>query len=376
MTRNRTFLPSRQFMLLLLVMPIAQLRAQVRILFPERTACAACRLEVVRTGTLAALKNEGTLPGRPYPSTLARASTGRWYVGFPEVGEEPIQVFGPDRRFSGNLGAIGKGPAEYQDVGSIRILPGDSILVYDKSSRLATVYTADGRAARTQRIPGDVWDLLPLAGGVVVVSATIATPDRVGLPLHLVDKNGTLTTSFGASPSVYMASRARGGYRWLSPSRDGGFWATAWTNQYLIQRYSADGKLLLEFKSDRSWFPSDPNYWFPTIDRAPAPEMWAVHETADSLLWVIGRVADQNWRRGLRAPVGAEQNRVFPWGRYSDLFDGVVEVIDLRTRQVVVRQRFDQVFMGFTSPGVVVGVGEGSGGDLWLDVYELRMKGR
>jgi len=67
---------------------------------------------------------------------------------------------------------------------------------------------------------------------------------------------------------------------------------------------------------------------------------------------------------------------VFPWGRYSDLFDGVVEVIDLRTRQVVVRQRFDQVFMGFTSPGVVVGVGEGSGGDLWLDVYELRMKGR
>jgi hypothetical protein len=78
-------------------------------------------------------------------------SRGQIYVG-DLMGE--IVVMGEDGSFSRRLGRPGGGPGEYQSIGTVHILDGDSLYVYDGYAQRATVYAPySDRVVYTMRFP-------------------------------------------------------------------------------------------------------------------------------------------------------------------------------------------------------------------------------
>src|SRR5690606_12398504 len=72
-------------------------------------------------------------------------SEGRIYVAdwlLPDV-----VVLGPDGRHVRSIGRRGSGPGEFQRVSSVQVLPGDSVLVFDRGLRRVTVFPPSGGEA-------------------------------------------------------------------------------------------------------------------------------------------------------------------------------------------------------------------------------------
>lgn len=78
-------------------------------------------------------------------------SRGHIYVG-DEFGE--IVVLDERGELLRRLGGVGGGPGEFQAVGTLHLLPGDSLYVYDGAAQRATVYAPNSdRVAYTVRLP-------------------------------------------------------------------------------------------------------------------------------------------------------------------------------------------------------------------------------
>jgi hypothetical protein len=75
-----------------------------------------------------------------------RLSDGRIVVA--NGGTNELRVFDPEGRFLGSLGGRGKGPGEFDNLGSLHLLPGDSLAAWDPLLRRLTVFRQDGRVAR------------------------------------------------------------------------------------------------------------------------------------------------------------------------------------------------------------------------------------
>lgn len=89
-------------------------------------------------------------------------SEGRIYVAdwlLPDV-----VVLGPDGRHVRSIGRRGSGPGEFQRVSSVQVLPGDSVLVFDRGLRRVTVFPpSGGEAAYTIGLHAKRLPMLPMA---------------------------------------------------------------------------------------------------------------------------------------------------------------------------------------------------------------------
>jgi hypothetical protein len=65
-----------------------------------------------------------------------------------------VRIFDMSGRFVRRFGREGQGPGEYQSVGSITALPGDSLLILDQSNRRITLVDGGGNVAGTTTVPG------------------------------------------------------------------------------------------------------------------------------------------------------------------------------------------------------------------------------
>lgn len=93
-------------------------------------------------------------------------------------GSTSIRVFTPDGTFLREFGRSGQGPGEFRSIAALRV-HGDSLIVYDRSARRATVFRTDGTLV-------DTWDLRvadgsrvePIALTADGILALVATPTR------------------------------------------------------------------------------------------------------------------------------------------------------------------------------------------------------
>jgi hypothetical protein len=167
----------------------------------------------------------------------------RIYVG-DGLGE--IMVLDENGALLRRLGGMGAGPGEFQSVGTIHLLPGDSLYVYDGAAQRATVYVPDGeRVAYTIRIPQpDVsfaMDVEPLREGRLIAHFRRISSDAPGGDepaddvIRLLNRDGSVLRDTLLSVPQPEILKIRNGERT-------GFFLPPFARQSLV-RWGADGRI-------------------------------------------------------------------------------------------------------------------------------------
>ena len=266
-----------------------------------------------------------------------RDVSGRTYIAGEPI--DNVLVFDPDGRFVRRIGTSGSGPGELKD-GSSLVVTGDGefsvldrgrgvILNFDHTGRLRSEVRTEGWVS-----PGNrtfAWD-----GPRVIHAANLTTSDRIGFPLHLVNvETGEIERSFGSVTGEHEL----GGTSGLHPvavRQDRLMWMAVGFERYEIALWDLNRPHRL-LRREASWFPEqtrDDLTHGGRMDKAPGPFIYALAlSESDSLLWVLGSVADEDWREA------------DPYSTDDDAYyDDILEVIALRTNEVIASQRFDHSY--------------------------------
>ena len=280
----------------------------------------------------------------------ARDGRGRFYV--TEAYGTRIKVFDPAGRFLRTIGRKGAGPGEFQDIGTIKVVGGDSLFVFDNGNLRYTVL--DSAYAVAAESPLQIPPYIEAAvfeGGGIVLASPVRTPERVGLPLHYLGRDGRVKRSFGSDRPNYRSDIPYIDARGISKAPEGRVWS-AYRNQYVIELWDTAGQHLLDVRRAVDWFPSglrrvdvDPH------DRAqhpPDPHITSIREE-DGILWVAVLIADPEWREALQDDDGFHGASIADVTRYRDT---IVEAVDLATGRLLGSARVDQPLTGFIGDGL------------------------
>ena len=194
-------------------------------------------------------------------------------------------------------------------------------------------------------------------GSVLLVSASIRTPELAGIPFHLVHLRGTILDSFGPEASL-MPGAEGGGRRHIIVLDEGRFLSTSASGRpYRIELWNGRS-IQRVWTREAEWFPRRPTRG---NDGNISPHVSGISGDG-SRLWTIVSVPDPSWTP---SPPGT---RVSQSGEVLDnRFDTVVEVIDLNANEIVATQRFDQYVFGLLSGETVLRLtADDLGVPLWL----------
>jgi hypothetical protein len=100
-------------------------------------------------------------------------------------GSKEIRIFDAEGRHLRTMGRAGGGPGEFEGIGRVFLLRGDSVAAWDPRQQRLTVFAGDGRVARTEA--------LPLPGAAAPVEAIL--------------EDGTLVARAGIDFMSLMAAR-------------------------------------------------------------------------------------------------------------------------------------------------------------------------
>ena len=312
---------------------------------PERITLDSCRdscgLSLVLEAELGDDSGPGMIDLTGTVSAYRDASKRTYIVGEPI---DHILVFDPGGRFLRRIGRTGSGPGEFSDGSSLVVTGDGEFSVFDRGRGVILNFDYTGRLRSEVRTVGQQFprgvETYRWEGPWVLHVTNMRTPERAGYPLHPVNvETGEIGRSFGSStgelelgggwiPSIAITGDQR---IWMARSP---------LDRYEISLWDRNQELVL-FRRDAPWFPerTDP---LPhgRLEDKPLPAIDDLVAT-DSLLWVSGVVADEQWQNA---------------GDYYDSdarYDGFVEAIDLRTNRVVGSQRFDFEFTKFIEPGLI-----------------------
>lgn len=287
------------------------------------------------------------------PSHVVQRVNGQWAVTDFQ-GRGQVWIFAADGSFVRTIGRKGQGPGEYELPLWLHVLPGDSLEVVDFENLRITTLAPDLSVARTRRLGPAGLMIAFLPDGSHVLSVSIPSAMSIGLPLHLISREGRILRSFGAKPPVEEVRNQSRMRRALAPAGAHAVWS-AELLRYVIEKWDVQGNRLQRMERKASWFPPQTHYGVradPSI--APAPGLLYVHTDARGRVWTAANVPDPDWE-------SAFVNGTDPYGRVARLvkdlnkyYDSIVEVIDPVSMQVVGRARFDESAHPFAGDGLYV----------------------
>jgi hypothetical protein len=235
----------------------------------------------------------------------------------------------------------------------VRFGRGDSLLVFDPSSRRLSVLSPVFELVRTTPLPAYASAAVHFADGSVVINASIMSKDLAGVPLHHVSASGAIRRSFGSDKSEARPELALATSRRLAPAGQGAFWS-AHATRYTIERWDTTGALRATLEVPTPWFAP----WRERKDGdPPKPTIIDLQLDNQGLLWVLLSVADARHKPPARSVAGTPA-RI---DRDAE-FDSVLEVIDPATAQVITSTRMEESMRGFGCAGVVFSSSEDSEG--------------
>jgi hypothetical protein len=169
-------------------------------------------------------------------------SRGRIYAG-DRLGE--IVVLDAAGKLVRRFGRVGAGPGEFQGIGTVHLLPGDSLYVYDGAAQRATIYHPDSdRVAYTIRLPQPTlsfpMDVEPTRGGALIAHFRRVNGDFPGAGqqqndvIRLLNRDGSAGHDVLAVPEPEILE-VRG-------EQTSGFFFPAFARQSLV-RWGADGRI-------------------------------------------------------------------------------------------------------------------------------------
>jgi hypothetical protein len=172
-----------------------------------------------------------------------------------------------------------------------------------------------------------------LGDGTFLVARQIQTPELVGFPLHVMDRQGHIVRSFGADVPQYRDDEKLQFDRVAGIGRAGTIWAAA-PGRYEFERWDPfRGTRLQKIVVKSSWFV--PSSRMARLSERPNSIILSLWEK-DGVLWVLSRTADALWtpsehRAGDRPHDDAEYDRTLDW---------VLEAIDPPSATVMAHRRF------------------------------------
>ena len=174
--------------------------------------------------------------------------------------------------------------------------PGDTIHVFERTELTHARFSPELEFVGSTPLPGQPHfnGVVRLPGGEWVMSAIIATRDRVGWPLHLLDDEGGVVRSFGTSLPFHRADALRLSVRNVAVAGDDLVW-TAHLTEYRLELWDTHNRLHKAFVRELPWFPS----WIRNEPISPErplhPELTSIRLDADGLLWVEVRRASEDF---------------------------------------------------------------------------------
>lgn len=295
---------------------------------------------------------------------VTRWPSGRTFAADLGAGDPRILVYTSDGRLESVFGRAGEGPGEYWNPMPIVELPGGRVAVFDDRNARLSILEADGTFLNSAHFPHDIQLVHPLSDSILLANGTVRTPERIGIPFHLVHIDGTILRSFGPEASL-LPGAEEPGYRYISIIDERRFLSTAMSGRpYRIELW--DGRSVRTvWTRATEWFPEEGP---PGGSREIRPRVAGLHRDG-SRLWTIVTVPDPAYTP---APPGT---RVVVDSQYRDSrWDTVVELIDLSLGEVVASQRFDQHILRLLWDGTALRLGtDDLGVPLW-QILALRIR--
>ena len=294
-----------------------------------------------------------------------RDVSGRTYI----VGEpiDNVLVFDPDGRFVRRMGSSGSGPGELKDGSSLVVTGDGEFSVLDRGRGVILNFDHTGGLRSEVRTVGWVpqgtrtfaWD-----GPRAIHVANLATPDRIGFPLHLFNvETGEIERSFGSMTGKHELG-GNPGLHPIAVRQDRRIWMAVGFERYDIALWDMNQQHRL-LRREASWFPEQTRdaLTHGGMGEPPQPFIYALAlSESDSLLWVAASVADEEWRE-------ADLYN----GDDDNYYDDILEVIDLRTNKVIASQRFDHSYH-LVEAGVLGRLAITSNGSVRYQTFRARLE--
>jgi hypothetical protein len=317
---------------------------------PVSEACPPCEIAVWNVGRLTG----GRAGIEDHPGTAVIGADRRLYFATFGFNRPLFAVdLSTDRVVS--IMGVGSGPGEVRYASRVHHAAGDSLLVHDRSLNRMSLLSPDGRYVRSTPFLRGADDFVPLRDGSYFVAATISTRESSGYPLHLVGADGQLRKSFGVRDGDIRLINSEDEYRLartIAPASDGSIISVR-PGGYVLERWSPDGRLLLERDVAPEWFTPKYERWRERpLEDPPPPYVSDLQEGPDGRIWVLVKRAGEHWRQGIRPPKAppVKYEVVSP----NMFMDTQIEVFDRETFTRVASYRLDQILSYFVGPGVAV----------------------
>lgn len=302
-------------------------------------ALAPIRLEPMMT--IGATEGDGVIA--TWPRVSAR-HPGGFRIVVPQPGSVPSAplVYGDSGEFIGTLAVPGGDEAGFVEPLFTRIGPGDSLWVFDGARRVL-VFSPGREFIRTIALPVAPWDAVVLAGGrLAVTPATFGAP----LPWLLLDADGDLIREIGVADSLVPSPRR------IVAGLDNSVWTIAMTHRWRLEQWDLSGTLLRRLETPPAWFTTHDELSAPSRERPPQPLVQDGWVDRSGRIWIVGKVADVDWREG----IGDAMAGGSPIADADLAYDTVIEVHDPTSGAVLAEARFDAAYPFIAEPGVLMRV--------------------
>ncbi|MEX2610821.1 MAG: hypothetical protein WEA24_12810 [Gemmatimonadota bacterium] len=285
---------------------------------------------------------------------VARSPDGRFYVSSATFNGQ-IWVYDSSGQLEARIGREGEAPGEYRGQLILRFRA-DTLVVLGFSPPRLTLLDPAGSVARLVTLRGRAFDVAARSRDFVLVETA---PDAETIRLKLLSNDGADERVLDSG--LALDQRSGAWYRHSLAVTPGDTVVALARNEYALAAFDGVGNVVQQLRGERDW-PSGPvrsGRRDLRTERA-ALQMTGVQTAGGVHLRVWAATADRAWRA--RRP---DEDYTA-----SDVYDTVVEVIDLRTGELVARSWFDDLILPIGNSHAQT-VRETPEGDRRIDVFEV-----
>jgi hypothetical protein len=278
-----------------------------------------CNVAMERIMTLKHDRGPEFLPDASVP--LVRHESGRIVTVTRQ--RDQLVIFDATGRM---LSVVGK----FQSIAGFVTKNDGTLAAYDRRARLLYDLSRDWQVGAARPFPQR--PAIHLGDGSFLISALLTEPSLVGIPLHILSPEGKRVKSFGESGVPYRSSEGYLHQRIVAMAADRSI-MTAIPGKYVLERWDvASGRKVTETKVKEPWFFDQTGTPLDTAKRPPpfVEMIWADKE----LVWVLVRVADQNWK----APASLAERR-FDAVEHDQSHDWLIQAVDFSSGMVLAEKR-------------------------------------
>ncbi len=319
---------------------------------PVAEPCASC-IQLDLATTLGATDGAGFLTDRGTLGDIVRDGSGGYWVGQ----RDQVKLFDSTGAFLAAVGRAGQGPMEFDFAQPMHTDSIGRVHIFDIGNARVSVITPDLTLHEEKRLPATaVPAMTPVAdGNRYAIQAWLPDPERIGLPIHIVD-GGEVVNSFGAgveSEGDVEELNSFTAQRRLTTGPRGDIFSSHYYD-YIVEAWSEDGLRLGRLNGPVLHDgPRTPGPW--TWENPPWNEIYDIMVDASNRLWIVFRYRRPDWRDGMvELPGPPGQVLLAPAdGRLSSYYHSRIDVVDLQTCTTLASRWHDGVLMTFTEEGMM-----------------------